>query len=504
MSQSSRPRNPFLKSSGFVLAFALALWGLTLVGCGKDERTGNASSKTGKVETSPSAAPGRYGSFPQIFADVAEGALPSVVSIYTEHDAGAQADPFEYFFGGQNPDSDQGESGLGSGVIMDGEGHILTNFHVIEGAIRIRVQYHDGKEFSATVVGSDPPTDLAVLRITPDERKSAGDAKAEIAVYPAMPSGDSEKLRVGEWVIAVGSPYGLSQTVTTGIISAKGRNNTGINSYENFLQTDAAINPGNSGGALLNLNGELVGINTAIFSRSGGYQGIGFAIPVNMARKVYADLLRDGEVTRGWLGVSIQPLDPALAEALGVSDRRGALVGGVIPGSPADKAGIRRGDVITTIDDREILDPNTLLNHIALLTPGSWATIVLNRAGKAMTFKARITKRSEGKVARAVPGSEAPEDSRVTALGLRLESLTPGLRRDYDLAPGLSGAFVSAVQPGGRADQAGLVEGDVILEANRIRIKDPRDFQDIVRKAGQSGRILLVVSREGETFFTTL
>jgi serine protease Do len=373
---------------------------------------------------------------------------------------------------------------------------------VIEGASRIRVQYHDGREFGAVVIGSDPPTDLAVIRITPDDRQSASSVKDDIKGYPAMPSGNSETLRVGEWVIAVGSPYGLSQTVTTGIISAKGRHNTGINSYENFLQTDAAINPGNSGGALLNLQGELVGINTAIFSRSGGYQGIGFAIPVNMARKVYTDLRRDGEVTRGWLGVSIQPLDPALAEALGVKARRGALVGGVIAGSPADKAGIKRGDVVTRIDQQDIPDPNTLLNHIALLKPGVWVEIGLNRAGKSLVLKARITKRQEGGESRSVAPSPGADD-KFASLGLSLEAITPALRRDFGIASGVAGALVTGVQAGRRAEKAGLVEGDVIVEANRVRVRSPQEFAAIARKAGKAS-ILLVVHREGETFLAAL
>ena len=490
-----------MKTHRFASLLAASLLSLALFACGRDD----ASGASGKSNASSSAAvSGKYGGFSQIFADVAERALPSVVSIYTERDAAAGVDPFQHFYGepGNPAEPEDGEeSGLGSGVIMDVDGYILTNYHVIEGADRIRVQYHDGREFSATVIGSDPPTDLAVIRVAPEDMK-AGSNKNDASTYPPMPLGDSDKLRVGEWVIAVGSPYGLSQTVTTGIISAKGRHNTGINSYENFLQTDAAINPGNSGGALLNLAGELVGINTAIFSRSGGYQGIGFAIPVTMARKVYTDLIRDGEVTRGWLGVSIQPLDPALADALGVTERRGALVGGVIAGSPADKAGIRRGDVITRIDDREIPDPNTLLNHIALLKPGTWVKVTLNRAGKSLEFKTRVAKRQESGESRSTtPVPQA--DERLSALGLSLGSLTAGLRRDYGVDAKVSGVIVLAVAAGGRADKAGLYEGDVIVEANRTKVQGPEDFLKIVRKAG-SANILLVVHREGETFYAAL
>jgi serine protease Do len=488
-----------LKTSPLAPLLLTTALALALSACGRD---GGPDDRSGAGKSSTSAEASRkYGAFTQIFADVAEKALPSVVSIYTERDAVAASDPYQGFFGDPSTPDPREESGLGSGVIMDADGYILTNYHVIEGADRIRVQYHDGREFAATVIGSDPPTDLAVIRVAPDDMKVSG-KKLDPSTYPPMPSGDSDKLRVGEWVIAMGSPYGLSQTVTTGIISAKGRHNTGINSYENFLQTDAAINPGNSGGALLNLDGELVGINTAIFSRSGGYQGIGFAIPVNMARKVYTDLLRDGEVTRGWLGVSIQPLDPALAEALGVADRRGALVGGVIAGSPAEKAGVRRGDVITRIDDRDIPDPNTLLNHIALLKPGTWVEIALNRAGKALVFKARVARRQEGGETRSVapaPGT----DERLSALGLDLEALTTALRREYEIAARVSGALVSAVAPGSRAEKAGLFEGDVIVEANRTKIRSPEEFRKIAGKAGANS-ILLVVHREGETFYAAL
>ena len=375
------------------MTFLVCLLAFAFSGCGPDESRAvkSATEKPASSEGPSSSSPGKYGAFPQTFADVAEAAVPSVVSIYTGHERRGSAHRFDDAFGG--PAVPYEESGLGSGVIMDDAGHVLTNYHVIKGASRIRVRFHDGREFGAAVIGTDPPTDLAVIRVTPDEAWDEKTVRAEVAAYPAIPTGDSDKLRVGEWVIAVGSPYGLSHTVTTGIISAKGRHNTGINNYEDFLQTDAAINPGNSGGALLNLRGELVGINTAIFSRSGGYQGIGFAIPANMARKVYEDLIRDGAVTRGWLGVSIQPLDPARTAALGVTARGGALVSGVIAGSPADQAGLQRGDVIMRVDGTPISDPNALLNLIALLKPGAWVDIEVNRSGKVLSYRTRIARR---------------------------------------------------------------------------------------------------------------
>ncbi len=498
-------RIPVLRTivPGFLPACA-CVWALTACVREAPEPARPGEERAAEVRTADTPA-GKYAAFPQTFADVAEAALPSVVSIYTEHER-VVADPFEYFFGDHSGPREEG--GLGSGVIMDDAGHILTNYHVIKGASRIRVQFHDGREFGAAVIGTDPPTDLAVIRVTHVPAEGREDARAaarEVAAYPAIPAGDSDKLRVGEWVIAVGSPYGLSHTVTTGIISAKGRHNTGINSYENFLQTDAAINPGNSGGALLNLRGELVGINTAIFSRSGGYQGIGFAIPANMARKVYEDLIRDGEVTRGWLGVSIQPLDPVLADALGVTARSGALVSGVIAGSPAVKAGLQRGDVITRIDDKIIPDPNVLLNHIAVLKPGAWVEIEVNRRGKVLDFKARIARRVE---AGPVAGHLRSDGNPLAVLrGLGLEPLTSAARRDYRLEPDVTGVLVTGVGPGSRAEEAGLREGDVIVEINRVKVRAPADVQaavrDAVGKAARTG-ILLLVNRRGDTFFTTL
>jgi len=467
---------------------------LSLAACRHAGTDGSSSSSSSSKRLAP-LPPGKYGDFPQIFADVAEGALPSVVSIYTETDLAATESPADPFDGLGSPKDKGGsrrESALGSGVIINTDGTILTNNHVIDGATRIQVQLNDGTEYDATVVGADPPSDLAVIRV-----------KAPGATFPAMPLGESDRLRVGEWVIAVGSPYGLSQTVTTGIISAKGRHNTGINSYENFLQTDAAINPGNSGGALLNLRGELVGINTAIFSQSGGYQGIGFAIPISMARKISNDLIKDGEVTRGWLGVSIQPLDPVLAEALGVKDKHGALVGGVVPGSPAEKAGIHRGDVITRIGDLEVRDDNELLNHIALLSPGQWVRIVLIRDGKTLTFNSKITRRDDRRVAR-LDEKKSEIDSRLAALGLSLEDVSPSVRSDYGIAPNVTGVVVTGVEADSRAEEAGLQEGDVIVEVNRARLRTLRELQDALRKIGKNGRILLLVNRDGETFFTAL
>ncbi len=450
--------------------------------------------------------------FQQVFADAAEKAIPAVVSISSEHDVTASAPlgpdedpdgngPFRYFFGkpeGKSPaPGRRKETGLGSGVIISPAGYILTNNHVIEGADRVKVQLYDETEYVATVVGADKPTDLAVVKI-----------KAKVGKLPTLPLGDSDKLRIGEWVIAVGNPYGLSHTVTTGIISAKGRKNTGINSYENFIQTDAAINPGNSGGALMNLSGELIGINTAIFSRTGGYQGIGFAIPIGMAKKITRDLIRDGEVTRGWLGVSIQALDPEAAEGLKLRARedgqapRGALVGGVVAGSPADAAGIKRGDVIVRVGDLEIKDASDLLNRIALLPPNQWVEISVIREGMTLAFKTRIARRDENRVAgvRSEGGQEADKPA-----GLTVARLSRELKGRFGLDKALGrGVVVTAVETGSRAARGGVLEGDVILEVNRVAVDDAEAFAIAMAQAGKGNKILLLVNRKGSVKFLPL
>lgn len=446
-------------------------------------------------------AEGKYPAFQQQFADVAFLAVPAVVSVTREKPTGGlrsgkelfEGTPLEEFLSGPDKPVPPAETGLGSGVILTPEGIVLTNNHVVEGAARIRVTLEDDREFTAELLGADKLSDLAVIRIL--------DGPGPL---PTLPLGRSEDLRIGEWVMAIGSPYGFSHTVTTGIISAKGRRNTGINGYENFLQTDAAINPGNSGGALVNLRGELVGINTAIFSRSGGYQGIGFAIPIEMARKISQDLIRDGVVTRGWLGVSIQPVSAELAEALDLPNRQGALVGGVVEGSPAQSAGIRAGDVITGIDGAPVFDPSDLLNQVALLAPGSEAAIRLWRDGRTATLKARIVRRDESRLASL---RELGEDgaARASALGLTLAPLDDKTRRRFSLSgEATRGAVVAEVEPGSRAEAAGLRPGDLLLEANRKRLTGLEDWETALKSASKGNRLLLLVQRRETAFFTTL
>jgi serine protease Do len=458
------------------------------------------SDSTGAAERGVS---GRYASLPgfqQVFADVAEKAIPAVVSVHSEKESpsepmnsdGPEGAPFHWFF---SPDGqshgNRRESGLGSGVVISEDGYVLTNNHVVEDADVIRITLSNEQEYTAKLVGADKASDMAVLKIQ------------DKGPFQTVPLGDSEKMRIGEWILAVGSPYGLSQTVTAGIISAKGRSNTGINSYENFLQTDAAINPGNSGGALMNLYGELIGINTAIFSRSGGYQGIGFAIPINMARKIMEDLIRDGAVTRGWLGVSIQPIDQGLAEALGLKEHKGALVGGVIEKSPADKAGIKRGDVILSLEGKQLRDHSDLLNRVAMVRPNSWVTLLIYRDGKKLEYKVKVAKRDDtqlGNMRENTPEGEAAE-----RLGIQIAPISQLMRERYQLDPSLKrGVVVTEVAKDGRAARGKIREGDVLVEINRQRIQNPLQFDDLLRQALRGNRVLVLVQRGSETFYTAM
>jgi len=319
------------------------------------------------------------------YADAAQAALPAVVHIFTSQEVRRHPfinDPvFRHFFGDRfGPDS-QRQSGLGSGVIVSADGLVLTNNHVVESADEIEVALHDGRKTKARIVGTDPESDLAVLKIITDT------PLAPITLAAA------ETLRIGDVVLAIGNPFGVGQTVTSGIVSALGRTHLGINTFENFIQTDAAINPGNSGGALVDSNGRLVGINTAIYSQNGGSMGIGFAIPVSLAKSVMEQIIKTGSVTRGWIGVEVQDMTQELAESFSVKPGQGALIAGVMRGSPADKAGIKPGDVLLTVGNQPVKDAQVMLDLIAALTPGEPARFGLNRAGKPLEVAVTIGKR---------------------------------------------------------------------------------------------------------------
>jgi serine protease Do len=430
---------------------------------------------------------------PESFSDLAEKVRPSVVNIRVSKNVKAggpvvhrffghpfgEENPFEEFFNPKYRDRTPRQfkqQGMGSGFIIDQKGHIVTNNHVVEEADDIMVKLADGEEYDATVVGRDPKTDLALIKIN-----GADD------LVP-LPMGDSGSVRVGTWVVAVGSPFGLEQTVTAGIVSAKGRV-IGAGPYDDFIQTDASINPGNSGGPLLNLKGEVVGINTAIMSRSGGNNGIGFAIPINMAEGIVSQLKSDGRVTRAWLGVGIQNLTPELAEYYGLEERKGALVTDVFEGDPADKAGIKANDIVTAIDGKEISSSRDLSKTIAASEVGERIPVTVMRDGMEKTIHVKLAERVDPDA----PVTVSADNSK--SLGLQVAELTPETARRYGLPENETGVLVTGVEPGGKADRAGLRKGDIIKEVDRKRVGTAKDVRKQVDKAESGDKVRMLIKR---------
>jgi serine protease Do len=429
-------------------------------------------------------------------ADIAERCTPSVVTVASRRKVknrnNPQEDMFRFFFGpGGGEPQEREEGGLGSGVIYSKDGLVLTNNHVIEGADEISVQLADGTEYPAKLVGSDDKSDVAVLRLEGNPKDLS-----------PLRMGDSTALRVGDVVLAIGNPFAFSSTVTMGIVSAKGRSETRIVDYADFIQTDAAINPGNSGGALVNMQGELVGINTAIISRSGGYQGIGFAIPSNMARQIAQSLIEHGRVVRGWLGIGIQDVDPDLASALSLPTADGVLVSDVEPGGPADKGGLLRGDVILTVDGKKTNSSTQLRNLIAEAGANKKVELAILRGGKPQTLSLVLgeLKSDKPQAQRGGPDNARPE----TLSGLTVDALTPRIRQQLELPQSLKqGIVVTNVAPGTAAASAGLAPGDVIVEANRKPIGSVQELRDAYK--GSTGKgMLLLVYREGRTRYVVL
>lgn len=377
------------------------------------------------------------------------------------------------------------QEGMGSGVIVSTDGYIVTNNHVVENADEIEVSLPDKRIFKAKVIGTDPKTDVAVIKI-------------EATGLPILPWMDSGRLEVGELVLAVGSPFGLTQTVTMGIISAVGRANMGIVDYEDFIQTDAAINPGNSGGALVNLHGELVGINTAIFTRTGGYMGIGFAIPSNMVKSVMDNLIKHGKVIRGWLGVSIQELTPDLAKEFGVSEAGGALVADVMEHSPAGKAGIERGDVVLEFNQRPIKDPVHLRSLVADSAPGTTVAITVLRDKRRMSLEVTLGELPKEVSARAGAGDAK---GRHALAGVQVEPLSQEKARELRIK---GGVVVRRIDPAGLAARAGLQEGDVIREINRQAVTSVDEFERRVGKLKEKDRVLLLITRGRATIYLAI
>jgi serine protease Do len=430
---------------------------------------------------------------PQSFSALAAKVSPAVVNIRTvktikgggrvfrhffPHPWGNDnnRDFFERFFGPQSQ-REYKQRSLGSGFIISPDGYIVTNNHVVEGADRIRVILKNEKGYDATIVGRDPNTDLALIKIKCKKR------------LPYAHLGDSDKIKVGQWVVAIGSPFGLEQTVTAGIISAKGRV-IGSGPYDDFLQTDASINPGNSGGPLLNMEGDVIGINTAIIASG---QGIGFAIPINMAKGIIDQLKAHGEVVRGWLGVQIQDLTDPLRNYLNAKDAKGALVLDVMKGDPADRAGIRARDIITEVNGKPIDSVHDLTRIIANIPVGSTAIIKALRDGKTKTFKVKISKRNDERVS-LEQSTEAPDED----LGIEIAEITPEMAQRYSL-PENRGIIVTDVASGSKADDAGLQAGDVILEINHHKIMNQGDYREAIAKAGKDITLYIRRHRIGYT-----
>ena len=440
----------------------------------------------------------------QTFVDIAKSVTPAVVNISATRVVRREEqmpsfpfqDPFfRRFFGDEFPHfgvpRQRKEQSLGSGVIVDASGLIVTNNHVVTKADQITVVLSDKREFKGKVIGTDPKSDIAAIRIAGED-------------LPVAEWGDSDQLEVGEYVLAIGNPFGLNQTVTMGIVSAVGRANVGVADYEDFIQTDAAINPGNSGGALVDTHGALVGINTAIFSQSGGYMGIGFAVPSNMVRSVLDSLVENGKVVRGWLGISIQEVTPQLAQEFGLEKSQGALIADVLDGSPAEKAGLKQGDVVISLMGRPIEGASQLRNQVARIPVGEKARIVVIRNNKEKTFDVKIEEQPEDLAQGDNAGEPDEEEDESVLAGMEVRSLTPALARKFDLDRNQKGVVVMDVASGSAAEQAGVMPGDLILQINRRPIQNLADYREVLSDLDKDARILLLINRQGKAFFLSI
>jgi serine protease Do len=444
-------------------------------------------------ETTPAEAAER----PASFADLVKKRKETVVNIFTTktvkspspdvfrkfHGRGDSKDPFRQFFGNDffkrfYAPRQRKERSLGSGFIIESSGLIITNNHVVEGADEIKVKTSNGKSYLAKIVGTDPKTEIALIKIKPDKSLSA------------TLLGDSDSLSVGDWVVAVGNPFGLEQTVTAGIVSAKGRV-IGSGPYDNFIQTDASINPGNSGGPLFDTSGKVVGINTAIVPAG---QGIGFAIPINMAKDIIPQLKDKGKVTRGWLGLLIQEVTPEMMEMFNLKREEGALVADIVPDGPAGKAGIKRGDVIISYDGKTISDFQELSRRAAMTKVGKKVKVIAVRSGKKKTFTVFI-----GEFPDKEPGAMYKETSK--ELGLSLQNITPKLAQSFGLDKDQKGALVANVEMGSPAHEAGVRQGDIIIEVNRQPVENVGEAIEVIAEAEEEKSVLFLIKREKSTLY---
>jgi serine protease Do len=485
----------------------VVLFGATLVGGALIAKTSHSNAKTeAPIFASVSSASPMPAAMVSSYAPLLKEALPEVVNIassrtvkHSDEDSNPLFDdPFlRQFFGDQQPHSrgqlqprqrgpqEEKEHGLGSGVIVGTNGYILTNNHVVDGATDIKVSLRDKREFTAKVVGRDPKTDIAVLKIDADH-------------LAAIPLGDSSKVQVGDLAFAIGDPFGVGQTVTMGIVSATSRANLGIEDYEDFIQTDAAINPGNSGGALIDAKGELIGINTAILSGSGGNQGVGFAIPVNLAKRVMDQIVDHGHVVRGFLGATIQDVSPTMATALKMKDSNGVLIGDVTAKGPAAQAGVKPGDVVTKLNGQPMLNAAELRLLVSQTDPGTTVPLTVLRDGSTVNLTVKL-----GELPNDHEKSTDSGSGQDTLQGLQVEPLTPALRQQLHIGQDNNGVVVSQVDPNSTAAASGIREGDVVQEINHHGVTSVSEFEQAMRSAnGQP--ILLRISRDGTGLYVAI
>jgi serine protease Do len=445
-------------------------------------------------------------SSPFSFADLVERVSPAVVTITSETMTTASDDdadapdnlpePFRDLFNQfnkQQPQTPHKEISAGSGFIIDKSGLIVTNNHVIDASKKITVKLPDGREFTAKLIGTDPATDIALIKIASDKP------------LPTVEFGDDRALRVGDWVVAVGNPFGLSNSVTAGIVSSIGRD-IGAGNYNDFIQIDAPINRGNSGGPTFDLRGQVVGMNSMIFSPSGGSVGIGFAIPASTIHDVVAQLQAHGKVSRGYLGAEIQPMTPEIASALGIKDEKGALVASVVPNGPAAKAGFQQGDIVTAIDGKPVADSRDLVQRVGAIAAGASSDFTVERQGQTKIVKVEIGARPDDKVASNEPAQPSAMPTAATAMGLGLAPVTPDARKTYNLADSVNGVVITKVDPSSDAADKGLAPGDVVMKVGDRMVKTPQDVQAGVAEAAKGGRksVLLLVAGQGGSRFVAV
>jgi serine protease Do len=493
MDFENRGRKTFVM---FLLAFLIGFFIISVVEVLRSSFFPSSSVPDVQVASAVSENNPLSMSTPLSFADLAEKLKPSVVNISTTKTIRSRGlispfgdmpfgrnfggdDFFERFFG-ETPQREFQQKSLGSGFIISHDGYIFTNNHVVEKADKILVKLSNGKEYDAKVIGKDAKTDIALIKIKPTES------------LPVADIGNSDKLRVGEWVMAIGNPFGLEQTVTVGIVSAKGRV-IGAGPYDNFIQTDASINPGNSGGPLFDMDGKVIGINTAIIAQG---QGIGFAIPISMANTILPDLKSSGKVTRGWMGVSVQDVSEDIAKSLGLKTQKGALIADVVEGDPAEKAGLRAGDVITEINGKSVNNSHDLLLTIAGLRVGENVKVRVIRDGQEKTFQLSIAERTEkNEMASAKISGEA--------FGMTVHEITSEIAEQLEL-PVKKGLIVVDVQQGSLADEVGIQPQDIILQVNRKKVATVKEYKQEIAKVGTKGSVLLLIRRGRATFFVPL